>query len=159
MKKYSPPAVRPRNLGANGTIVTLDVQHFEWLDELLKEHGKSEILRKVAKKMPKIGAIKIVKDGIEVIIITISRQPAPATYRIDYYSGCDQKSDFSLQMLVSQKEGFKFNDLTPGVTKQDLSEVANFVLGIHVYEYLMKIDSSIKEDFIEPLEVFGAPIF
>ena len=147
-------AFRPRNIGAYGMVVSIDMKNMVWFDKLLHKYYHPSIVRKIIKHLPKVGAIRVLKDGNDIALIVITPKADPKQYRIDHYTGDAQEADFSIQMTLV-KNGADFKDLSPNINRENFKQVANFVMGIYVYEYLMHTDSSAKTDEIVPFEVFG----
>ena len=147
-------AFRPRNIGANGMVVSIDMNNMEWFDKLLHKYYKPTMIRKIIKKFPRVGAIRILNDGKDIALVVINQKADPKQFRIDHYTGDNEVADYSIQMTL-ERNGADFKDLSPNINPETFKQVANFVIGIYVYEYLMHTDNSAKTDEIVPFEVFG----
>lgn len=152
--KAIPKSYRPRNIGSNGMIVTIDKSQFGWLDKLLNKYYQPQHIWKLLNNLPRIGAIRIT-DGDELLaLIVLTPRSDPKQIQIDHFSGNNETADFSILMIL-KAEQIKFRDLTPDIGEHNFLQVSNFVIGVHVYEALMHTDTTQKYDTIEPVEVFG----
>ena len=147
-------AFRPRNIGANGIIVSIDMKNMEWFDKLLHKYYEPTMVRKIVKRLPKVGAIRVMEGEKEISLIVISPKANPKQYQIDHFSGERQEADFSIQMTL-EKNGASFKDLSPNISPNNFKQVSNLVIGVYVYEFMMHTDPSTKTDEIAPVEIFG----
>ena len=157
MKSYVTTAIRPKNICANGCVVSIDKKHLEWLDRFLHKYSDSTTVKKMVKHLPRVGAIEVTDEGEEISLIIISKRSNPGHFRVDHYSNSNNDADFSL-LMICHNNGINFADLTPNINPNNFKQVANFVIGIYVYEFLAKVEKSAKRDTIVPFNVFGQPL-
>lgn len=150
-------AFRPRNIGANGIVVSIDESNLVWFDKVLHKYYNQSMIRKILKRFPKIGAIKVLNGDHQKALIVFTPKSNPYQSQIDHFTGDQNEADFSI-LMVREKIGVKFKDLSPNVSPENFKQVVNFVIGIHVYMYFMNCDKNVKEHTIEPFEVFGESI-
>jgi len=155
MKIYSAQkAIRPKNIGCNGIVVSIDKEHLGWFDKVLHAYCDQKNLTKMLRHLPKISAIEVSDGDAPMSLIIITPKSNPRQFRIDHYTGENNEADFSLLMTCEEKLA-RFSGLTPNLNQESMRQVANFVIGIHMYEFLMKTDKSVKRDVIVPIEIFG----
>ncbi len=144
---------RPRNPGLNGTIFTIDYSDFGWFDKFLHKYSDTPSLRKMVKKFPRIGAIEVYREDKLVVLVTIEPK-GNNQYIVSHFSDANNKADFSI-LMIRDKLGILFRDLSPNISKENFKQVGNFTIGVYMYAHLMHIDKSCKRIKIEPFEVFG----
>lgn len=147
-------AFRPRNIGAKGMVVSIDMKNMAWFDALLHKYYKPTMVRAIIKKVPLVEAIKVFNEGTQIALIVISPKADSKLYQIDHYTGDNAQADFSIQMLL-RKDGADFKGLTPKINEKHFKQVVNFVIGVYTYEYMMHTDKTCKTDEIAPIEIFG----
>ena len=141
----------------NGFLVSIDRNNLEWLDKVLHVYTEPNSIRKMIRHLPNVRAIEVTQNGKICSFIVITPKSNKGQFQVDHFTGENLEADFSLSMICGEK-GINFKDLTPGVSEYEFGQVANFTIGIFMYEFLTKIEPKAQMDHIVPFEVFGRPL-